>query len=216
MAPGSAIVRLGMEDLDWAAGLLTDAFLEEPPTTHLFTGPSRRAHVDYFMRCSCRYALLFGECYGTDDRQGVALWLLPGQTAMTPGRMYKAGMLSAPWRMGLGAFRRFMAFAGHTDALHRTAAPMPHYYLFALGVAPSAQGQGVGRRLVDSMLQRVDAESMPAYLETQSPRNLALYQRAGFACAVEAPFPKLDGLNNWGMVRPAVTTPSPAVGLEAG
>jgi ribosomal protein S18 acetylase RimI-like enzyme len=203
MKTDAAMTRLGINDLDWATDLLTEAFLDEPPTTHLFRGPRRRAQVGYFMRCSCAYALLFGECYTTPTREGVALWLLPGQTAMTLGRMYRAGMLSAPLRLGLGAFGRFMDFAGLTDKLHKQSAPMPHYYLFALGVSPAAQGKGVGGLLLAAMLRRIDGERMPAYLETQKEENVGLYRRFGFEVAAEGAFPKLEGLRNWGMFRKA-------------
>lgn len=199
----TSMLRLSMNDLDWMTAVLTAAFLTQPPATHLFLGHARRRQTEYFMRCSCAYALLFGECHADPDRRGVALWLLPGQTAMTLSRMRKAGMLAAPWQMGLGGFSRFMAFAGHTDKLHQAAAPMPHYYLFALGVHPSAQGSGVGGRLVRGMLERVDRERMPVYLETQEARNVALYRRLGFEVAVEGGFPRLAGLHNWGMLRRA-------------
>lgn len=202
-APGGNIIRLNSDDLEWMTDLLTEAFLHEAPTTHLFLGPDRRLQTTYFMRCSCAYALLFGECYATHDKKGVALWLLPGKTAMSLGKMYQAGMLSAPRRMGLSAFFRFMGFAAHTDKLHKAAAPMPHYYLFALGVHPSAQGNGIGGQLVRGMLERIDQEGLPAYLETQSSRNVELYRRLGFDVAAEGAFPKLAGLNNWGMLRPS-------------
>jgi ribosomal protein S18 acetylase RimI-like enzyme len=197
------IVRLGMNDLEWMTELLTDAFLTEAPTTHLFLGPIRTLQTRYFMRCSCAYALLFGECYSSADKMGVALWLLPGKTAMSLGKMHKAGMLSAPFHMGLSAFSRFAGFAAHTDKLHKSAAPMPHYYLFALGVLPSGQGKGVGGQLVRGMLERADRERLPTYLETQSQRNVERYRKLGFNVAVEEPFPKLDGLKNWGMLRSA-------------
>lgn len=202
-ATDSAVIRLGADDLDWATGVLTEAFLDEPPSTHLFKGPRRRAQVGYFMRCSCAYALLFGECYTTPGREGVALWLKPGETAMTLGRMYRAGMLSAPLRLGPAALGRFMAFASHTDKMHKRAAPAPHYYLFALGVGPGAQGRGVGGRLLRGMLGRVDAERAPAYLETQKEANVGLYRKFGFEVVADEPFPGLKGLRNWAMPRRA-------------
>ena len=195
------MVRLGMGDIDWAADLLTEAFLDEPPVTRLFRAPRRRAQTNYFMRCGCAYALMFGECYTTPAREGVALWLLPGQTAMTFGGMYRAGMLSAPFRLGLSAFARFINFASRTDKLHRRAAPMPHYYLFTLGVSPTAQGKGVGGLLLEGMLARIDGERMPAYLETQKEQNVGLYRKFGFEVAAQGAFPKLAGLSNWGMFR---------------
>lgn len=36
---------------------------------------------------------MFGECYSTSDKQGVALWLLPGETSISLGKMHEAGML---------------------------------------------------------------------------------------------------------------------------
>jgi ribosomal protein S18 acetylase RimI-like enzyme len=197
------MLRLNISDLEWATELLTEAFVNEPPATHLFQEPHRRVQTRYFMRSSCAYALLFGECYTTPEREGVALWLLPGMTKMTLGRMYKAGMLTAPFRLGFGAFARFMDFAGHTEKLHKSSAPMPHYYLFALGVSPHAQGKGVGRQLVKGMLDRIDQERMPTYLETQKESNVGLYQRFGFEVAAQERFPKLEGLCNWGMLRKA-------------
>lgn len=197
------MIRLGMGDIEWATELLIEAFLNEPPATHLFQGSRRRTQMGYFMRSSCAYALLFGECYTTPAREGVALWLLPGMTKMTFGRMYKAGMLTAPFRLGFSAFTRFMDFAGHTEKLHKSSAPMPHYYLFVLGVSPPAQGKGIGRQLVKGMLDRIDDERMPAYLETQKERNVRLYRRFGFEVAAQEAFPKLEGLCNWGMLRKA-------------
>lgn len=201
MTSDTEIIRLGMKDIEWASDLLVETFLNEPPLIQIFRGPHREKQVRYFLRCTCRYALLFGECYTTSDRNGIALWLTPGNTAMTLGRMYRAGMLTAPFRLGLRAFARFKEFAALTDEVHKKSAPMPHYYLFMLGVSPPAQGKGVGGRLLKNMLERTDGERMPAYLETQNKRNVELYQRFGFQVAAEEPFPKLEGLRNWGMLR---------------
>lgn len=82
--------------------------------------------MQYFVRCSCSYALQFVEGYTTPEREGVALWLLPGKTKMTIGRMYRAGMLSAPFKMGFEAFGRFLGFTQHTDQIHQKVAPIPH------------------------------------------------------------------------------------------
>lgn len=203
MNDSETMVRLSMADLPWATEVLTDAFVNEAPVNQLFAGPRHRAQVEYFMRCSAAYALLFGECYTSPRRDGVALWLVPGATEMTLGRMRKAGMLSAPFRLGLRAFGRFMHFAEVTDVMHKAAAPDPHYYLFALGVRRNAQGQGVGRHLVAGMLEKIDRESRPAYLETQNERNVRLYESLGFEVAAQKPFAKLDGLSNFGMLRAA-------------
>lgn len=192
--------RMMMTDLEWATDLLTDAFLGLPPAAQLFQGPKARDKLAYFMRCGCKYALLYGECYTTAERDAVALWLTPGATHMTPGRMFRAGMFAAPFRFGLRDFKSFGAFVGNTDKVHREAVPAPHYYLLTLGVAPLSQGRGSGGRLLRHMLERADREETPAYLETQRSENVPIYERFGFAVASDEAIPGLP-LRNWGMVR---------------
>lgn len=195
------MIRLGMNNIEWATDLLVGTFLNEPPMIQLFQGPRRETQVRYFLRCICAYGILFGKCYTTPERTGIALWLTPGKTAMTLGRMCRTGMLIVPFRMGLRAFGRFTGFAALTKDLHEKYAPMPHYYLFMLGVSPAAQGKGIGGLLLENMLKRIDHERMPAYLETQNGGNVEFYRKFGFEVVAEAPFPKLESLSNWGMLR---------------
>ena len=56
----------------------------------------------------------------------------------------------------------------------------PHWYLAVLGTDPSFQRTGAGTALLEPVLARVDAEGLPAYLETQKEANLAWYGRFGF------------------------------------
>jgi len=56
-----------------------------------------------------------------------------------------------------------------------------HWYLGLLGVAPDRQGRGVGAALLGAFLARVDADRLPAYLETDRERNVRFYARFGFA-----------------------------------
>ena len=54
-----------------------------------------------------------------------------------------------------------------------------HWYLQLLGVDPAVHGTGVGTALVRAHLGVIDAQRMPAYLET-TIENLAFYDRLGF------------------------------------
>ena len=194
------IKRMTLTDLPWATDLLVDAFDGHPPGLQLFREPNAATKLRYFMECTCKYALMFGECYSPEDETGVALWLLPNATQMTPWRMFRAGMFAAPFHLGLRDFKAFGAFAKHTDQAHREALPEPHYYLFALGVRTDRQGRGVGNCLIAGMLERASREAKPIYLETQSPENVGLYERLGFDVVSDEPIPGLE-LHNWGMVR---------------
>ena len=56
----------------------------------------------------------------------------------------------------------------------------PHWYLAVLGTAPEHQGKGVGSALISPILQKCDAEGVPAYLESSKESNIPFYQRHGF------------------------------------
>ena len=56
----------------------------------------------------------------------------------------------------------------------------PHWYLPWLAVAPSLQGRGLGAQLLKHGLAIVDADGLPAFLETPNPRTVPLYERHGF------------------------------------
>ena len=56
----------------------------------------------------------------------------------------------------------------------------PHYYLSLLGTHPDHRGQGKGMRLLAANLAEIDAEGMPAYLESSNRANDHRYERLGF------------------------------------
>jgi len=75
-----------------------------------------------------------------------------------------------------------------------------HAYLWFLGVTPALQGMGIGSRLLRAGLNRADEAGLPAYLETGTTRNVALYRRHGFEVIHEAPVGR-DGPVMWHMWR---------------
>jgi ribosomal protein S18 acetylase RimI-like enzyme len=57
------------------------------------------------------------------------------------------------------------------------------WYLSIVGVAPAAQGQGMGARLLEPTLVEADQAGVECYLETFDARTLRFYQRLGFSIA---------------------------------
>lgn len=99
---------------------------------------------------------------------------------------------------GLARFGRLMAVRADMDKHH----PMdrPHAYLWFLGVTPAAQGHGVGSALLRNAVARLDLAGEPAYLETQTERNLALYRRHGFE-VISQHRPRPDAPPLWSLWR---------------
>jgi N-acetylglutamate synthase-like GNAT family acetyltransferase len=57
----------------------------------------------------------------------------------------------------------------------------PAWYLSIVGVTPWAQGQGIGKRLIEPTLADADDAGVDCYLETFDRRNPRFYQRLGFS-----------------------------------
>jgi ribosomal protein S18 acetylase RimI-like enzyme len=99
---------------------------------------------------------------------------------------------------GLSRALRLLALLDDMEKHH----PMErrHAYLFFLGVRRSLHGHGIGSRLLKVATDRLDAEGLPAYLETQTERNLGLYRRHGFE-VISKHKPRPDSPPLWSMWR---------------
>ena len=75
----------------------------------------------------------------------------------------------------------------------------PHWHLGPIAVVPEMQGRGIGSQLLEHFCRHVDQVGQAAYLETDRPENVPLYERFGFSVTEEAP---VLGVRNWFMWRP--------------
>lgn len=178
------------------------AFHDSPNFSYVEPRASRRRQSLAWLLGSplVRLGIDPGEVTSTDTREGVAVWLAPG-TSIGAIAGIRAGFLQAPFRIGVGALARFFALGSQTEKLRSSMAPEPHWYLLALGVDENVQGQGIGGRLMEPVLDRARADGVPCYLETFHERNVRFYQRHGFAEVQERV--TTQGLRFWGMKRAA-------------
>ncbi len=190
--------------LDEASEVLGRAFFDDPLLTYILPDEeSRSGKLDWFMRTGAKYGRLYGEVHTTPETvDGVACWLPPGETDMGMFRMARVGMIFAPFKFGLGPFRRFMTALNHLEELHKRDMPEAHWYLMILGVDTVRQGQGVGGGLIQPIIARADSDGLPCYLETMKERNVTFYQKHGFVVVVEGDLPK-GGPYFWTMKREA-------------
>ena len=135
------------------------------------------------------------------DLLGAALWDAPSSADVVgplgPGNEPPPGLdldlLGGAWELCL-------LDAAQCEA-HRPAEP--HWYLYMVAVAPAARGRGIGGRLLGHGLKRVDAEGLPAHLESTTPGSRRLYEHFGFRQVAELAGSGLPVY--WAMTRPAHT-----------
>ena len=190
----------GPDELMGVAADLADAFWDDVMMNWFFRTDARKpeAHQRFF-RTIAQLAFRQGGRIERPACGGAAAVWMPFEAV---GPMSMADELRAlPTLLhatGLGRLTRLMALREDMDKHH----PMdrPHAYLWFLGVAREAQGHGVGSRLLNVATARLDEQDLPAYLETQTERNLALYRRHGFAVISEHR-PRPDAPMLWSMWR---------------
>lgn len=108
---------------------------------------------------------------------GSASWLPPEGL---PQSAVRQARIAAACALALVIGRNRITGLRLLDLVQKRHPHEPHWYLALLGVDPSAQGNGLGRALLEPRLARADTEGLPVFLETQKPENLPFYGRFGF------------------------------------
>ena len=203
MAGVGGVVRLERAQTGKAAEVLARAFHDDPfYVTLMPDAQSRPPRLAWFMERMLRYGLQYGHVYTTPDVEGVACWFPPGHTRLTAADILRSGLYALPLRLGMGVHRRLTAFTGYTEPIRHRCVPTPHWYLLLLGVDRPCQGQGIGGRLLRTVVDRATAEGVACYLETENESNVEFYVRYGFRLAEAGCEPRY-GIRMWGLLRPA-------------
>jgi ribosomal protein S18 acetylase RimI-like enzyme len=194
----SNIVSLTVENLEAAAESLARAFHNDPLQAYVFPDEvDRAARSPSHFTPLLKYGMLFGEVLTTQGKPlGAAVWLPPETWEVTPERAAAAGFDALPEVLGEEAANRFFSVLGTIEPYHHRDVPPAHWYLMVVGVAPEACGQGLGRALIEPIMNRADTLGLPCYLETAQPDNVAFYEYLGFKKIVEEVEPQ-SGVTMW-------------------
>ena len=169
--------RAQQADRDEVVAILSSAFAKDP----LWSGAMARdgggtAHHQAFWRVFVDGAMRYPWTWLTEQGEATSLWIPPGGTDMSPEQEAR---LEAVARQELGPrsdlyielVKRFADAHPHGE---------PHYYLTLLGTHSDHRGHGIGMALLRHDLAIIDAEHVPAYLESSNPANDHRYAAAGF------------------------------------
>lgn len=180
--------------------MLADAFLDDPAWVGI--GPRLRPYRRAVLRG------FFGLTLGEALRHGGPSWC-----AVRDGRIvgaavtFREGERFPPPRANFVESPPFL-LAGPAPALRgaRVGAVMerahprdPHLYLWFLAAHPDAQREGVGRALMERVLEEAGRAARPVYLETTRFENVPYYGSFGFRVAAQQDLPR--GARMWFMSR---------------
>ena len=191
---------------DWygeTARMLSRAFWDDPMWSFLTPDPAARPRTTAWVieHWSRVVAPLGASWVAVDDGGGImgaGLRFPPSRFAVSLGGMLRVGYWRMPLDLGFrwtvrswGIFREGV---DHQVGLMRPPRRSPkrrerklepYWVLDVLGVDPSRQGSGVGRKLVELGLELADREGVASFVVTHKKANVGYYERFGFVLVDE-------------------------------
>jgi GNAT superfamily N-acetyltransferase len=140
----------------------------------------RRAVLTQYFAYSIQEGRAIGRCvHLADPTRGVAVWLLPQAAdvqarAAYDKRVFLEATLDAEGRANYYRIVKFMR------AQAASVVADDAWYLSIVAVDPTAQSQGLGRKLLEPTLAEADRVSATCYLETFGSRTPAFYERLDY------------------------------------
>lgn len=173
------IVRVPERDRARAISTIVAAFVNDPVERWMFPQLAQyEARFGEFVAAFAGEAFDQQSVWTLAEFHAVALWLAPG-----------AGVNEAAIAevlKGAVAEEKHEDLFSVLEQMDQAHPAFEHWYLPWLGVIPDAQGQGLGRQLLEHGLATVDRTHLPAFLETPNPRTVPLYERHGFVVSAES------------------------------
>jgi GNAT superfamily N-acetyltransferase len=172
------LVRATDADTEALVAMLVRAFSDDPVASFMFIDDEKRPRaLRRFFKIQLRGDYLrSGEVWTTEARSGAAIWGPPSKPRPGVRDLFRV-MPLLPELLPLSHVRDALRALFVVESERPT---VPHWYLATLGTDPPVQGQGVGSTLLQAMIERIDEQGAPAYLECSKEKNVPFYSRFGF------------------------------------
>ncbi|MFF1635860.1 GNAT family N-acetyltransferase [Leifsonia sp. NPDC058248] len=165
-------------DVDAVTETITLAFRDDPVWGPALRRPDGSTdHCARFWRLYVEGALRYSTVRMAYDATTVAVWIPPGGSELSGEQEHQAEELLLA-SLGPAQTRACLELWERFEANHPPTPP--HMYLSLLATHPDHRGRGIGQQLLAENLAALDADGLPAYLESTNPANDHRYERAGF------------------------------------
>jgi ribosomal protein S18 acetylase RimI-like enzyme len=199
---GIQIRPMSAGDMDAACELIGLAFADNPNTLGVAGGNQAKARQ--MTQAAVRVAKL-GRKYSNvliAEDGGRLVGVLNAvdwpHCQMSAGEKLKTVLVVLP-AMGLALATQLKI----SNAWAKRDPRQPHWHLGPIAVRPEVQGSGVGKAMLASFLAMADEQTLPAYLETDVDRNVALYEKFGFKVIARETLMGIDNRFMWRTPQPS-------------
>ncbi|MGN6417174.1 MAG: GNAT family N-acetyltransferase [Pseudobacter sp.] len=176
------MIKAEKKDKQKVTDILTDSFFDNRSVNYVIPQDQRkREKIEKLMAYSFDVCHAFGEVYLSDCRRACALVLYPEKKRTT--------LQSIWWDLQLAAtvfgLTRTFRVLNREQLIRKHHPSFPFFYLWFIGVERNNQHAGIGRQLMQELLQLSQQQQKPVYLETSTPENVPWYQQFGFEVYAE-------------------------------
>jgi len=164
---------------------LAEAFFDYPLFSSVIREENRLKALSLMFEVDLKYALKRGAAYALDaEMNEVSAWYMRPNwgrdftgylTCIAPRTL---GLFRLVGREGLKTLEK--TFEEVDAYMARQKLPGKTAYLSSIGVRKAAQGQHRASKLLVPVLEALEDRGYGAYLYTNSPKNIAVYEKFGF------------------------------------
>jgi len=196
----NSLYRLTTDDVERAATVLTDAFIDYPAFRYLFPDINdRNEKLRHVMRFFLKCGLLHGEVIApTKNIECVSIWYKSIDLNIGLNSLLKAGLISTIFNLNIKSFIRFKKLGDAKRINRDLLLDKKYYFLDVIGTNPSFEKQGYARLLIEKILEKIDKERLSCFLETSDRKNINYYHKYGFTLLSTYSH---DGLESYCMIR---------------
>ena len=171
------MIKATYSDKSLIVDILVQSFDTNKSINFIVQQDSKRLQrIKILMEYSFEICYMFGSVFLSEDRKGCALILHPEKKATTLKSMYWDTKL-AFYCIGISRISKVLK----RESLIKNNHPKtPICYLWFLAVHPDEQKQGIGSKLIKSIIQKSVEDKRDIYLETSTLTNIEWYQKFNF------------------------------------
>ena len=163
--------------------LLEDAFYMAMKASVKGNNPSPSQGMVRYMDYSMVEAEKFGELVLPEKgHYGASIWSKPLKT--TDQRLKSEEKAHFLYQfMGPESLEIYQSIVDFMSLKAEQVVGEDFWYLSIVGLDPGFQNKGLGRSLIMPVLKKTDAQNVPTFLETFTPKNMSFYRRIGYRTA---------------------------------
>ena len=158
------LYEVGKREVPRAAGILADAFRDDPLWTAVCEGePDVPRRLRAVFEIAVRHGLTYGRVLApSENLEGIVAWVPGEYVDMTVWQMIRSGSLLAALRIGrIAAKRMGPAFKPVTEYRRMHLAERRFLYLLVFGVPLKHRGKGFGRELIGAPIEASERTGLP-------------------------------------------------------